>query len=336
MTSHNNITDMGEVQLIKIIEALVFKVTGEKLIRDDAFFFEPQETRKSVIFNSDMFVSTTDAPAEMSHFQMGRKSVIMNISDLIVKGVRPKGVIISLGLPLDLYINQFEDLIKGIIGSSKKWDLKYLGGDLNRTKELIINPTVFGFKNTEYIIHREGLKTGDILLINGKFGLTSVGFDILLNRKGDLRSYPSYKRSINSVLEPSLIGNEGYLLSDKKLASTSIDSSDGLIKSLRDLMLSNKDMGFEIEFNEDLIDQEAIEYSNEFNVSLEKLILYGGEEFIHLFTIPFKNYKKAIELVKSRGGFLIKVGKVISEEKIYFLKENKRVVIEDHGYDHFK
>ena len=82
-------------------------------------------------------------------------------------------------------------------------------------------------------------------------------------------SAPHIERAINSVLEPIVSGNEGYLLSGKKLASTSIDSSDGLIKSLRDLMLSNKDMGFEIEFNENLIDQEAIEYSNEFNISLE-------------------------------------------------------------------
>lgn len=336
MSSNNQINNIGEAQLIKIIEDLIFKETGYELTRDDAFFFDSQEMENSIIFNSDMFISSTDAPVEMSYFQMGRKSVVMNISDLVVKGVKPKGIIISLGLPMDLYVSEFEELIKGIVDYSKSWDIKYLGGDLNRAKELIINPTVFGFKNPEYITHREGLKAGDILLINGKFGLTSVGFDILLNRKGDISTYQNYKRSINSVLEPNIIGNEGYLLSNKKLVSSSIDSSDGLIKSLRDLMLSNKGMGFEIDFNENLIDREAIEYANEFKISLDKLILHGGEEFIHLFTMPVKNYEKAANLAECEGGFLIKVGKVISEEKIYFLKDNKRVAIEDNGYDHFK
>jgi thiamine-monophosphate kinase len=336
MRSNNHITNIGEVQLIQIIEDLIFKETGEQLKRDDAFFYISQEMHNSIILNSDMFISSTDAPIEMSYFQMGRKAVVMNISDLVVKGVKPEGIIISLGLPMDLNISQFKDLIKGIIYYSKKWDLKYLGGDLNRAKELIINPTVFGLKDPEYITHREGLKVGDLLLINGKFGLTSVGFDILLNRKGNISTYPNYKRSINSVLEPDIIGKEGFFLSDKKLISSSIDSSDGLIKSLRDLMLSNRGMGFEIEFNENLIDQEAIKYANEFNLSLEKLILNGGEEFIHLFTIPSKNYMKALDLAKSEGGFLTKVGKVIPEEKVYFLKENKRISIEDSGYEHFK
>jgi len=336
MTSENNIHNLGEIQLISIIEDLVLKEAGEKLIKDDAFFFEMPESNKILILNTDMFISTTDAPIEMNYFQMGRKSVLMNISDLVVKGVRPQGIIISLGLPPDLSVSQFKDLIKGIIDYSKKWNLKYLGGDLNKSKEVIINPTVFGFKNPETIIHRNGIKKGDILLINNKFGLTSVGFDILLNRGGDVKDFPKYNRSLTSVLEPSFLGTEAYFLSDRGLASTSIDSSDGLVKSLRDLMLSNKGFGFEIEFDENLIDSEAIEYSQDFNISLEKLILNGGEEFIHLFTIHPENYEEIIKLVNLHGGSLIKVGKVISKEKIYIIRESKRIEITNHGYEHFK
>ena len=42
---------------------------------------------------------------------------------------------------------------------------------------------------------------GDILAVNEKFGLTGVGFDILLNRGGDVESFPKYRRSILSVLD---------------------------------------------------------------------------------------------------------------------------------------
>ena len=72
-----------------------------------------------------------------------------------------------------------------------------------------------------------------------------------------------------SVLEPEVTGNEAFILSKNKWASASIDSSDGLYKSLEDLMRSNPNLGFEIEFNNDLIALEAIKYSEEFNVSLE-------------------------------------------------------------------
>ncbi len=337
MNKNNIVGAVGEITLIHIIEAIILNKTGKHLIRDDAFFFQidKMKNKDMLVLNSDMFNATTDAPEQMNFYQMGRKSVLMNISDLVVKGVEPRGLVISLGLPSDLLVSQFKDLINGIIDFSKKWNLNYLGGDLNKSNEIIINPTVFGLKNPANIIFRKGIKEGDILLINNKFGLTSVGFDILLNRKGGNEDYPKYERSLKSVLEPNLSEVESYLLSNRGLASASIDSSDGLVKSIRDLMLSNKNIGFEIKFDANLIDLEAIEYTKEFNIPLEDLIFNGGEEFIHLFTIHPENYVEAIELVNSHGGSLIKVGKAISEEKLYVIKENERREIKSRGYVHF-
>jgi thiamine monophosphate kinase len=100
--------------------------------------------------------------------------------------------------------------------------------------------------------------------------------------------------------------------------------------------LSKSNLGFEIEFNENLIHPDALLYSKEFSVSLEKLVFSGGEEFIHLFTIDIKNFDIAQKLVASKGGKLIKVGKVIPEEKIYFLKEGRRSELKSQGYEHFK
>ena len=338
MNNNDYISSIGEITLISIIEELIFEKTGRKLIRDDSFFFKiiEEDILKNIVLNSDMFNAATDAPEQMSFYQMGRKSVLMNISDLVVKGVKPQGVIISLGLPENLKVIDFKYLIEGIIDYVKLWNINYLGGDINKSKEIIINPTVFGFKDPKKIIYRKCLKPDDLVLINDKFGLTGVGFDIILNRKEKIEDFSRYSRAIKSVLEPNDIGMEGIIMADNQLATASIDSSDGLSKSLKDLLLSNPKMGFEIEFNENLIHQDSIKYSIEYNTSLEKLVFNGGEEFIHLFTIDAKNIKAAQKFVNSRGGKLFKIGKVISEEKIYFLKEGKRIELKSQGYEHFK
>jgi thiamine-monophosphate kinase len=283
-----------------------------------------------------MLVSTTDIPPQMTSYQIGRKSVIMNISDLIVKGVKPRGIIISLGLPRELRRNDFINLITGIIDCCIKFELEYIGGDTNETKEIVINPTVFGFKNPSSVIYRKGLKNGDLLIANNKFGLTGVGFDILLHKNADITLFSSYERSILSVLEPNLSGNEAFILSKNNLATSSIDSSDGLTKSLFDLMLSNPNYGFEIDFNENLIDDEALSYSKEFNIPLEALVFNGGEEFIHLFTINPKRFKSAQKLITDSGGQIFKIGKVITGKKIYFLKENKKLELKSRGFEHFR
>ena len=338
MKKNDIVSAIGEVKLIHIIEDIILKKTSKELVRDDSFFFKinNRKVTDNLVLNSDMFNATTDAPIQMNFYQMGRKSVLMNISDLVVKGVKPEGLIVSLGLPEEMRILDFESLIEGIVDYSKAWNLNYLGGDLNTSREIIINPTVFGFKDSNKIIYRKGIKAGNVLAINNKFGLTGVGFDIVLNRNGRLEDFSKYVRAIKSVLEPNELGQEGIILADNELATASIDSSDGLSKSLEDLLLSKSNLGFEIEFNENLIHPDALLYSKEFSVSLEKLVFSGGEEFIHLFTIDIKNFDIAQKLVASKGGNLIKVGKVIPEEKIYFLKEGRRSELKSQGYEHFK
>jgi thiamine-monophosphate kinase len=340
--SNKDLRDLGEVELIKLIENLIVKRTGKRPTRDDSFFVAIESllnmknySNHKLILNSDMLVSTTDIPIQMTYYQMGRKAILMNVSDLIVKGVEPKYLSVSLGLPEDLKVINFKELIKGMIDYSKLHNIDYIGGDLNRTKEIVINPTVFGIQENSKIIYRNGINIGDYLITNGKFGLTGVGFDILLNKKGNFKKFPSYKRSLMSVLETPEIGKESLILAEKNLISSSIDSSDGLSKSLKDLMLSNPKIGFEIDFDANLIDNEALDYSTEFTVSLENLIFNAGEEFIHIYTIAPNKYDDAYKIVKEEGGQLLKIGRVISEEKIYYIKEGQRFELKSTGFNHF-
>lgn len=345
MNNNVSLKNLGELQIIRVIESIIYKKTGKKLIRDDSLFFplekicfKAEGKKFNLVFNSDMLVSSTDVPRQMNYYNIGRKAILMNISDLLVKGVKPLGLIISFGLNKNLKLGDFKELMNGIIDYCIMWNIDYIGGDLNQTDDLIINPAVFGYLERSNIIYRSGLKPGDYLIANGKFGLTGVGFDILLNRKGDEIDFPHFKKSLESVLNPRDLGKEALVLSEKNLATASIDSSDGLAKSLTDLVESNPDsnIGFEIEFNEELIEKEAIEYSEKYNVPLEKLIFSGGEEFIHLFTVDPKFFRKAKEAIQSIGGHLFKIGKVIPENKIYYLKDNEKTELKFLGFEHFK
>jgi thiamine-monophosphate kinase len=337
MKNNDNLGNLGELNLIKIIEETVYEKTGRQLIRDDSFFFSLEHNEEKVlVFNSDMLVSTTDVPPQMNAYQIGRKAVLMNISDLIVKGVKPLGIFISLGLPKDMKLKNFRELTLGIIDYCKKLNLEYIGGDLNETKEIIINPTVFGIQDPSKVIPRTGMKAGDYLIANRKFGLTGVGFNILLSEKANIEDFSSYQRSINSILNPEDIGYEAFILSENNLATASIDSSDGLAKCLIDLMYSNPKLGFEIEFNDQLIDEEARNYSLEANFPLEDLVFNAGEEFIHLFTIDQKNYNTAKKLIKENDGQLYLIGKVISDDKIFFFSEGRKNELKHFGFEHFK
>ncbi|MFX1311223.1 MAG: thiamine-monophosphate kinase [Promethearchaeota archaeon] len=343
MKNNKILQDLGELGIIKILEKLIFKKTRKKLIRDDCFFYslknqsiQEVEPLDTIIFNSDMLVSSTDVPSIMNFYQIGRKSILMNISDLVVKGIVPKGLIISLGLPRMMKLEEFRELMNGIIDYCLKWNLDYIGGDLNETNELIINPTVFGIQSNEHIIYRKGMKAGDLLISNGKFGLTGVGFDILINKKGKLDEYIKFKRSIKSVIETDDLGVEAFILAENYLATASIDSSDGLFKSLKDLMISNPNLGFEIDYDQNLIDNEAIEYSQEFDIPLENLVFNGGEEFIHLFTINPELLDEVKAIIQEKGGNIFKIGRVIPKNSIFINNGERNIELKNYGFEHFR
>lgn len=345
MTENRTLKSAGEIELIHIIETLITESTNKQLMRDDAFFFslsppkkEFESSSNTLVLNSDMFVSTTDAPPQMTPYQMGSKAVIMNISDLIVKGVRPRAIVLSLGLPEDMKVIKFKELMQGIVDTSKQFDLDYIGGDMNSTKEIVINPTVFGFQEKEKIITREGLKIGDLVVANGKFGLTGIGFDLLLHHPRPQEIMKKYEKAMESVLEPSILGTHAYDLAENGLAHTSIDSSDGLAKSLYDLIEANptiKNVGFEIEDTDDLYDPLVLEYVKESRTSLEQLIFYAGEEFVHIFTISPEVFSKMEDLLKKEGKCLYLLGKVIEKRGIFFKKKDDIVHIKEKGYEHF-
>ncbi|MHA1149272.1 MAG: thiamine-phosphate kinase [Promethearchaeota archaeon] len=336
------ICNFSETELIKIIEELIKKKTNKDVIRDDCYYYSLKDLLETkiaseftVVFNSDMLVSTTDIPKQMSYYHSGRKAVLMNISDLIVKGVEPIGIIISLGLPVNIKLKEFRELLNGIIDYTIKYDLEYIGGDLNETKELIINPTIFGFQEKKNIIYREGVKKGDYIISNGKFGLTGVGFNILLQRKGDLADYDDYKKSILSVLEPFDIGKEGLILANYNLAHAGIDSSDGLAKCLSELRIANPEVGFEIEFDNNLIHEEALKYSKKYDIPLEELVFNGGEEFIHLFLVNPENFKIAKEKIYEAGGKIFKIGRVTSNKKLMVRINEEVKELNYTGFNHF-
>ncbi|TXT66161.1 MAG: Thiamine-monophosphate kinase [Promethearchaeota archaeon] len=332
---------LGESTIIHLIEEMVLEKTNKPLLHDDAFFLEispsiaPTSQLELVLsLNTDMLVATTDVPTQMSYPQIGFKSVLMNISDLIVKGVKPKAVIISLGLPADLMSDDLTALVEGIIDCCVKYDVDYIGGDVNETKELVINPTVLGWQEQNKILYRKGMNKGDILATNGKFGLTGVGFDILLNKGSYEQLLGPFNKSIQSVLNPR-VGLEALVLSSKHLATATIDSSDGLSKSLRELMISNPGLGFEINFDHNLYEEETKAYSSDVDVALEDLVFSGGEEFIHLFTIRPEDFEEAKKTVQISGGVLYKIGKVIDDPEIYILSDTKKYPLSANGYEHF-
>ncbi len=287
----------------------------------------------SLAITCDMLVEHTDIPPKMTFKQIARKSLISCISDLSTKGIQPVIALISLGIPRYLNKWNIDDIIKGFSQTSKEFGFFIIGGDINQSKELIIDCYMLGFSNNNSNVpRRNGAITGDYVIVSGPFGYSSSGLKILLD---DLKS-PNYlfkKKSIDSVLNPSPPVNFGLKLS--RYLSSSIDSSDGLALSLYELAKESK-VDILIYKDKIPIPSELQKFSIINNLDLDDLIFYGGEEYHVVGTIAKKNLNKVNTMVKKYCLDFFIIGRVINGIGKVFVDcpSKQRKLLKNKGFTH--
>ena len=323
------VKDIGEWHLIDKIFKIISKSGETKLpYGDDAVAISIQKDVITVI-NVDMLVASTDVPIGMTSEQIGRKVIVMCISDLAAKGAKPIGFLSSIGLEREMPVIEFEKMIYGMENAAKEYGLTILGGDVNEACDLIVDGIAIGI--AKRVIPRNNAKIGDIVAVTGLFGNTGAGFKILLNKM----NAPTKIRSkiLRSVYLPKAHVKEGIALASNNLISASIDSSDGLAISLHELAKKSK-VGIEIDTMP--ISNEAKIFAEENNIDPFELVFYGGEEYNLIITLKEEKLIDAIKAVKKVGGLLLPIGRVTTDiGHILFNAGGEVREIENKGWEHF-
>lgn len=326
------VKDLAEKKLIERLNGIATISTNDLLAKYDDVFYLASRGNSNVVVHADMLVGKTDIPTIMEYYHVGVKAVIMNVSDLIVKGVVPRGMIVSLGLPGNMLLKDFDSLIKGISQTAEKYRINYLGGDLNEADDVIVDIMMIGF-HEETLIPRKGIKPGNLVATTGEFGFTTSGLHLVLNGL-EKKVGKKYERCLNAVLKPTLNYDAILSIAQSKGVIASIDSSDGLASSLMDLMDVNE-FGFII----DSLKPNSLikEFSSEYRVPVLDLIFNGGEEYHAIFIIDERNWNEIKAAASKNKFYLEKIGHVIREKKVFYSEpeSNSKNEITKRGYEHF-
>jgi thiamine-monophosphate kinase len=281
---------------------------------------------KLAVIKSDMLVGKTDVPASMSLWQAARKAVVMNISDLAAKGVKPIALLASIGVPQNFTESDVKQIGEGLNAGAREYDAYILGGDTNEASDLIISCVVFGVSKQKQLMLRSGAKPGDIVAVTGVFGRSAAGLKILLQK---LSAESTLKKTlVDAVLMPYARLEEGLTLAQTGAVTASIDSSDGLAWSLHEISKASN-VGFLIDRMP--IADEARKFAEKHGLNPVELCFYGGEEYELVVTVKPELWEKAAKVVP-----LIRIGLVTKRKALVFEKEGERVPIEPRGWEHFK
>jgi len=325
------VREIGERGVIETILRFLEPMPGMPVpFGDDVSAVEVDGGRLAVV-KTDMLVGRTDVPPGMSLKEAARKAVVMNVSDMAAKGVKPIAVLAALGLPNSLTERDVEELASGLNMGAREYGAYIIGGDTNEASDLVISCSAIGFCEKGRFIGRRGARPGDILAVTGFFGKTSCGLKILLEGLGAPREIRD--TLVQSVLVPEARLKEGLALASTGAVTASIDSSDGLAWSLHELSRASG-VGFSVENLP--VAPEAERFAELHGLDPYELCLYGGEEYELVVTVRPDLWYEAERALRSVGGRLIRIGVATRTEEVTLNVGGRARTIESKGWEHFR
>lgn len=298
------VSDIGEKELINYILS-----KSKDIIADDTAITKFSDT--NLISTCDMLIASKHFPRGMSYFQMGFKSVTVNVSDLAAMGADPLGFLLSIALPKDLEVEHFKEIINGVINACNYYNIPLIGGDTNEASEIIISGTALGLCDNPLM--KNTANEGDLLCITGDIGLAALGFNL---NEDNIYTDKS--------LKPLARLNEGKIIKDAG-ATSATDITDGLASELYEMKKDS--LGFMIYEDKLEIPEEFKEISYKLGLNYLDLIFHVGEDFELVFTID-----NADDLDID---FKV-IGEVNNSNKIQITLSNGEIKeIENRGYNHY-
>lgn len=323
------VSDVGEWLLIDKIWRILMRDPKEIMGSNDDVVARRVRRKRLLVVHVDTLTWSTDVLPGMSPHSIGFKSVVMNVSDMAAKGVRPLGILFSLGLPKSYSVRDVEEIARGWRDAAAKYKLHVWGGDITEAPELIVTGAIVGVASENVIVKRVGARSGDLVACVGEFGLTSVAYKILLEGK----EAPTKRvglRAKRAVYYPKAYLREGLRLARLGVVTSSLDCSDGLAWSLHTLCSIN---GIGMIIRSIPIPREVWLYAERYNLDPWDLALYGGEEYALVFTLR----RDAIKAIPSSLAKRIHVlGEVVTEKKVRLLVNGEEREVEPCGWEHFK
>jgi thiamine-monophosphate kinase len=248
---------------------------------------------------------------------IGWMGAMVSLSDLAAVGAKPLGIVTSVNLPKENNGNFQQGVAKGLNQACRALGTYVLGGDTNYAESASITTCALGIVPKNRLLKRKGAKVGDLVYTTGGLGAGSAAAARgLLGLDESLYAESDYRPMARIFEAQHLIG----------FASSCMDTSDGLINTLDQLMRINE-LGFEITAPlEGLLDPKSKNVCS--TLGMPPLIMFCGNhgEFELIFTIPQENNSKFLEHAEANNFNPILVGRTIEEPVVQIAGDPPRII----------
>lgn len=294
----------------------------DRAIGDDCAVITPPAGQKLVICTDTLvqgrhFAGNWESVESLA-FEIGYKSVAVNLSDLAAMGATPHSILLAIALPQRLanfstdYETWLENFAKGLFFACDNSGVALIGGDTTRSDNLVITVTAQGFANST--IYRNTAQVGDEIYVSGTVGDAGFALNNLENELGKSLAHRLHMPTPRVSLGQSLVG----------IATSMIDISDGLVQDLGHILSQSASDGKSLGARLDLDKLPTSEPLSQ--IELKERLQYqmtGGDDYELLFTMP-----KGTTLPNLTTP-VTKIGEIIANNGLQLFYQNQEITEEN-------
>ncbi|CAE7594222.1 rhlG [Symbiodinium microadriaticum] len=320
---------MDEFDIIKnVLAPLTGSAEGALALTDDAAFLRPGRDKD--------FVITQDSLVAGVHFMeddpwdvIARKALRVNLSDLAAKGAIPRGYFLSCFWPQSVTEDDIRQFADGLRGDQTAFGIDLFGGDTVRTPgPASFTVTALGTMAQGHMVRRSGAQIGDIVWVTGTIGDAFCG---LQYRLGQLEGQ-SDPLLLSRYRTPQPRTSIGVHL--PKLATASIDLSDGLIADLEKLTIASG-AAAEICLDDMPLSEPARLLMAQKSISRAQLAT-GGDDYEILFTAAEGRTKEISDLAAALDLQVTAIGTIKEGQGLTVMENGEPITIDQSLFHLFK
>lgn len=276
--------------------------------------------------STDMLVEGRHFFAGSDPYQLGHKSLAVNLSDLAAMGAQPQAFTLAFSLPA-AEENWLAEFSKGLFALADLHECELIGGDTTKGP-LNICITVFGQTPTGQALRRSTAKAGDDIWVSGTLGDARLALDAL-NKKIVLDD-DQLTCAASRLHMPQPRVALGLAL--RGVAHAALDVSDGLIGDLGHILQGSK-VGATLYIDRlplgPVLQQQTKDVQR-------RLALSGGDDYELCFTASSNRREEVLGAALAANTQVTRIGSIETQSGLRLIdQDDAPYTFDSHSFDHF-
>ncbi len=128
--------------------------------------------------------------------EIGAKTMLVNISDMVATNARAKYALLGLALPREIGTREINELCAGVSETAREWGIRIIGGDTIGSDRIALSVSLIG--KCKRPVFRSGARVGDLIAHTGELG--GVGRDLAVPLRDEILPANSQMQNRNDKI----------------------------------------------------------------------------------------------------------------------------------------